>query len=58
MGGQEKEVVERALRQVENRRQRRRGVEALRWLVIWWVLLLVAFFVTPWLGISEADQVD
>jgi uncharacterized membrane protein len=48
LGRQEKEVVEKALRQVEDRRQRRRGVEAMRWLAIWWVLLLVAFFVAPW----------
>lgn len=48
MGHREKEVVEKALLQVEARRQRRLGMEALRWLVIWWALLVVAFFSAPW----------
>lgn len=48
MGSQEKKVVQEALRQVEERRQRRQGWEALRWVVGWWVLVLVVFFLAPW----------
>lgn len=44
----EDEVVQEALRQVEAHRRRRRGEEALRWCVLWWAVVLSAFFLSPW----------
>jgi len=44
----EDEVVQEALRQTEARRRRRRGQEALRWVIAWWVLVLLVYFLIPW----------
>ncbi len=44
----EDEVVQEALRQVEAHRRRRQGVEALRWCILWWAIVLLAFFLSPW----------
>lgn len=48
MSRREEEVVREAMRQVEGRRQRRRGVAILRWLVAFWLLALALFFLLPW----------
>ncbi len=44
----EDEIVQEALRQVEAHRRRRRGEEALRWCALWWAVVLLAFFLSPW----------
>ncbi len=48
MGNRERQVVEEAMRRVEDHRQRRQESSSVRLLAGWWVLVLLAFFLAPW----------
>ncbi len=48
MERQEDKIVQEAMRRVQDHRQRRGGELALRWLVLLWAVVLLAFFLYPW----------
>jgi uncharacterized membrane protein len=48
MPRREEEVVEKAAQQVAGRRQRRQGEFYLQGILVWWLLVLAAFFLVPW----------
>ncbi len=58
MGRQERQIVEQARKQVEARRQRRRGEQCLRWAVAWWLVVLVLFFLLPLPGGREVGLAE
>jgi uncharacterized membrane protein len=48
MSNREDQILEQARQQVADRRTRRRGEFFLQGLLVWWLLVLVAFFLVPW----------
>lgn len=48
MSGREDEILQQARQQVADRRTRRRGEFFLQGVLVWWLLVLAAFFLVPW----------
>ena len=48
MAHREDKIVEEARQQVSDRRQRRQGEYFLQGILVWWLLVLAAFFLVPW----------